>query len=68
MLEEFGPPEELDLPPSANPHGEDDEEEEELLLLHRGIPGVLGTKPLIVGESPVLLEVGVGDAVSGRQG
>uniref|UniRef100_A0A8C3I291 Protein phosphatase 1 regulatory subunit 18 n=1 Tax=Chrysemys picta bellii TaxID=8478 RepID=A0A8C3I291_CHRPI len=51
LLEEFGPPEELDAPACANPHGEDDEEEEELLLLHRGLPGVLRTKSLIVGES-----------------
>nr|XP_008174080.3 LOW QUALITY PROTEIN: phostensin [Chrysemys picta bellii] len=51
LLEEFGPPEELDAPACANPHGEDDEEEEELLLLHRGLPGVLRTKSLIVDES-----------------
>ncbi|XP_067386205.1 phostensin [Emydura macquarii macquarii] len=51
LLEEFGPPEELDTPACANPQGEDDEEEEELLLLHRGLPGVLRTKPLIVDES-----------------
>uniref|UniRef100_A0A8C8RIU9 Protein phosphatase 1 regulatory subunit 18 n=1 Tax=Pelusios castaneus TaxID=367368 RepID=A0A8C8RIU9_9SAUR len=51
LLEEFGPPEELDTPACTNPHGEDDEEEEELLLLHRGLPGVLRTKPLIVDES-----------------
>ncbi|XP_026516167.1 phostensin [Terrapene carolina triunguis] len=51
LLEEFGPPEESDAPACANPHGEDDEEEEELLLLHRGLPGVLRTKSLIVDES-----------------
>uniref|UniRef100_A0A452HXQ2 Phostensin n=1 Tax=Gopherus agassizii TaxID=38772 RepID=A0A452HXQ2_9SAUR len=51
LLEEFGPPEESDVPACANPHGEDDEEEEELLLLHRGLPGVLRTKSLIVDES-----------------
>uniref|UniRef100_A0A8D0HBT5 Protein phosphatase 1 regulatory subunit 18 n=1 Tax=Sphenodon punctatus TaxID=8508 RepID=A0A8D0HBT5_SPHPU len=51
LLEEFGPPEESDPPTCTNPHGEDDEEEEELLLLHRGLPGVLRTKPLIVDES-----------------
>ncbi|XP_038228135.1 LOW QUALITY PROTEIN: phostensin [Dermochelys coriacea] len=51
LLEEFGPPEESDALASANPHGEDDEEEEELLLLHRGLPGVLRTKSLIVDES-----------------
>ncbi|CAM4560916.1 phostensin [Lepidochelys kempii] len=51
LLEEFGPPEESDVLASASPHGEDDEEEEELLLLHRGLPGVLRTKSLIVDES-----------------
>ncbi|XP_032656316.1 phostensin [Chelonoidis abingdonii] len=51
LLEEFGPPEELDMPACANPHGEDEEEEEELLLLHRDLPGVLRTKSLIVDES-----------------
>ncbi|EMP27868.1 Putative pre-mRNA-splicing factor ATP-dependent RNA helicase DHX16 [Chelonia mydas] len=52
LLEEFGPPEESDVLASANPHGEDDEEEEELLLLHRGLPGVLRTKSLIVARGP----------------
>lgn len=51
LLEEFGPPEESDAPACVNPHGEEDEEEEELLLLHRGLPGVLRTKALLVDES-----------------
>ncbi|KAJ6652887.1 hypothetical protein lerEdw1_010545 [Lerista edwardsae] len=49
LLEEFGPPEESESLSCTNPHGDDDDEEEELLLLHRGLPGLLRTKPLIVG-------------------
>ncbi|KAL8212973.1 UNVERIFIED_CONTAM: hypothetical protein K2H54_059884 [Gekko kuhli] len=51
LLEEFGPPEESEPLVSTNPHGDDEEEEEELLMLHRGLPGLLRTKPLIVDES-----------------
>lgn len=51
LLEEFGPPEESESLPCTNLHGDDEEEEEELLLLHRGLPGLLRTKPLIVDES-----------------
>uniref|UniRef100_A0A6J0V8V4 Phostensin n=1 Tax=Pogona vitticeps TaxID=103695 RepID=A0A6J0V8V4_9SAUR len=51
LLEEFGPPEESDSLTCTNPHGDEEEEEEELLLLHRGLPGLLRTKPLIVDES-----------------
>ncbi|XP_054833622.1 phostensin [Eublepharis macularius] len=51
LLEEFGPPEESEPLACTNPHGDDEEEEEELLLLHRGLPGLLRTKPLIVDES-----------------
>ncbi|XP_053157057.1 phostensin [Hemicordylus capensis] len=51
LLEEFGPPEESEALSCTNPHGDDEEEEEELLLLHRGLPGLLRTKPLIVDES-----------------
>ncbi|XP_062978336.1 phostensin [Elgaria multicarinata webbii] len=51
LLEEFGPPEESEPLAYSNPHGDDEEEEEELLLLHRGLPGLLRTKPLIVDES-----------------
>uniref|UniRef100_A0ACB8EGC5 Uncharacterized protein n=1 Tax=Sphaerodactylus townsendi TaxID=933632 RepID=A0ACB8EGC5_9SAUR len=49
LLEEFGPPEESE--PLVSTHGDEEEEEEELLLLHRGLPGLLRTKPLIVDES-----------------
>ncbi|XP_042303279.1 LOW QUALITY PROTEIN: phostensin [Sceloporus undulatus] len=51
LLEEFGPPEESESLTCTNPHGDEEEEEEELLLLHRGLPGLLRTKPLIVDES-----------------
>nr|XP_056722688.1 phostensin [Euleptes europaea] len=51
LLEEFGPPEESEPLATTNPHGDDEEEEEELLMLHRGLPGLLRTKPLIVDES-----------------
>ncbi|XP_007436631.1 phostensin [Python bivittatus] len=51
LLEEFGPPEESEPLVSTNPPGDEEEEEEELLLLHRGLPGLLRTKPLIVDES-----------------
>lgn len=49
MLEEFGPPEESESLSCTNLHTDDEDEEEELLLLHRGLPGLLRTKPLIVG-------------------
>ncbi|KAK9405890.1 phostensin [Crotalus adamanteus] len=51
LLEEFGPPEESESLVSTNPPGDEEEEEEELLLLHRGLPGLLRSKPLIVDES-----------------
>ncbi|XP_060095195.1 phostensin [Heteronotia binoei] len=51
LLEEFGPPEESESLAPSNLHGDDEEEEEELLMLHRGLPGLLRTKPLIVDES-----------------
>ncbi|XP_070789575.1 phostensin [Pituophis catenifer annectens] len=51
LLEEFGPPEESESLISTNPLGDEEEEEEELLLLHRGLPGLLRSKPLIVDES-----------------
>ncbi|XP_077180751.1 phostensin [Paroedura picta] len=51
LLEEFGPPEESETLVPPNPHGDDEEEEEELLMLHRGLPGLLRSKPLIVDES-----------------
>ncbi|XP_062825651.1 LOW QUALITY PROTEIN: phostensin [Anolis carolinensis] len=51
LLEEFGPPEESDSLTCTNTHGDEEEEEEDLLLLHRGLPGLLRTKPLIVDES-----------------
>ncbi|XP_044278400.1 phostensin isoform X1 [Varanus komodoensis] len=51
LLEKFGPPEESESLTYTNPHVDDDDEEEELLLLHRGLPGLLRTKPLIVDES-----------------
>ncbi|XP_061475125.1 phostensin [Rhineura floridana] len=51
LLEEYGPPEESEPLACTNPHGDEEEEEEELLLLHRGLPSLLRTKPLIVDES-----------------
>ncbi|XP_032997438.1 phostensin [Lacerta agilis] len=51
LLEEYGPPDESEPLTCTNPHGDDEDEEEEMLLLHRGLPGLLRTKPLIVDES-----------------
>ncbi|XP_013914342.1 PREDICTED: putative pre-mRNA-splicing factor ATP-dependent RNA helicase DHX16 [Thamnophis sirtalis] len=54
LLEEFGPPEESESLVSTNPLGDEEEEEEELLLLHRGLPGLLRSKPLIAPEADYL--------------